>query len=164
MLTPNTKAPKENLLKYVAIIIGLILTIFLFKAIFPSGIAISRDPSEDTLNSIDTNIYNPQSSALYAEFSSNKVAFDKKYKDKTIEFEGEITKITNDSGCATVKIKVSENPFEYITCNNCPADEDKWSDEVSSVSVGQTVLIKGYYSAFSSSENTMFFYKCHILK
>ena len=160
MSTPQTKF---NTVKSLIIIVGVIILVFLFNTFFFFFIAVSREPSEDTFSSLDTSSYNLQSSVLYAEFISNKVAFDKKYKDEIIESEGEILKIANNSGCPTLKIKVSDNPFEDITCSNCPSDEDKWSDEVANVIVGQTVLIKGYYSDFSSSENTMFFYKCHIL-
>lgn len=81
-----------------------------------------------------------------------------------MEFEGEIVKISTDGNCATLAVKVTENPFEEISCGNCPADIDGWSDEVERVSVGQTVKIKGFYSSGISSDNTVYFYKCHILQ
>lgn len=162
MLTPNTKKPNNKLIKLLAIVIGLVFTIFFFKILFPNGVAANDTEYNNAL--IDTGSTYLQSESLYAEFESNKVAFDKKHKDKAIEFEGQIMKITNDWGCANIKIRVSDNPFEDISCSNCPSNTDKWSDEVAQVAVGQTVRIKGHYSDFSSSENSMSFYKCHIIQ
>lgn len=117
----------------------------------------------ESVDTTSTSLF-PRATDIYSEFESNKVAFDKKHKDELIEFEGEIVKISNDWGCAGIKIKVSDNPFEEITCSNCPAGVDKWSDEVANISVGQTVRIKGYYSDFSSGQYSMSFYKCHIIQ
>lgn len=117
----------------------------------------------EPVDTTNTSLF-PQATDLYSEFESNKVAFDKKHKDKLMEFEGEIIKISNDWGCARIKIRVADNPFEEITCGNCPAGKDKWSDEVANVSVGQTVRIKGYYADFSSGQYSMSFYKCHIIQ
>ncbi len=117
----------------------------------------------EPIGTINTSLIT-QAADLYSEFESNRVAFDKKHKDELLEFEGEIVKISNDWGCAGIKIKVSDNPFEEITCNNCPADVDKWSGEVANVSVGQTVRINGYYSDLTSGQYSMSFYKCHIIQ
>ncbi|MGM9476402.1 OB-fold protein [Pedobacter sp. GSP4] len=163
MLTPNTKKQSNNLFKLLAIVIGLVSTIFFFKIIFPNGAAVN-DAEYKNNAPIDTGSTYLQSESLYREFTSNKVAFDMKHKDKVIEFEGQIMKITNDWGCANIKIRVSDNPFEDISCGNCPSNTDKWSDEVAQVTVGQVVRIKGYYSDFSSSESSMSFYKCHIIQ
>lgn len=121
----------------------------------------------DTSKNFDSTIIEPlfpQAEDFFQEFKSNKVAFDKKYDDKLIEFEGEISDISTSWGCARMKVKAGESAFDVIECDNCPADEDKWSNEVEKVSVGQIVKIKGYYSAFSSESYYMSLYKCHIIQ
>lgn len=104
---------------------------------------------------------------VYDEYRSNRVAFDKKYNDKLIEFEGAVSEITNDYGCAGIKFKVTDENDQYIgyvDCSNCPASKDKWSNEIAQLQLGQTVRIRGYYSSSLSDSNNIDFYKCHIIK
>lgn len=103
-----------------------------------------------------------QATDLYEKYKSNRVAFNKEYNKKLIEFEGTITDITENSGCAWVKIKGSADGWQYISCGNCPENKDGWSKEVAQLQVGNTVRIKGYYSALSS-EYEMSFYNCHVI-
>lgn len=105
-----------------------------------------------------------QADELFSEYQSNKVAFDKKYDDKLLEFEGVISEISNPWDCARIKIRVYESSYEEISCSNCPAGVDKWADEIAEISVGQKVRIKGYYNGFSSGKYQMKLYKCHIIK
>jgi hypothetical protein len=137
-------------------------------ALFAFYIFLGKDDSTYTNNyveSIDTlSIDFPQAADIYWDYKSNKVAFDKKNKEKLMEFEGQISKISNEWGCAKVTLSATDNPYEEIICNNCPGDVDGWSKEVEKVRVGQTVKINGVYSANISSGSTMTFYKCHILE
>jgi len=129
-----------------------------------SGDYVSVDTTDyETLVDTTTTPQFPQATDFFQEFKSNKVAFDKEYDDKIIEFEGEISEITTSWGCAIIEIKAGSSAFDVIRCSNCPGTKDKWSKEVESVSVGQTVRIKGYYSAISSESYSMSLYKCHII-
>lgn len=106
----------------------------------------------------------PQAADLFQQYEDNKVVFDRQYDKKDIEFEGEISSISTEWGCAVIEIRAGESAFNVIKCVHCPAGEDKWSNEVANVSVGQIVRIKGYYSAFSSENGYMHLNKCHIIK
>lgn len=105
-----------------------------------------------------------QAQDMFDEYQNNKVAFDKKYADSILEFEGTISEISNDFNCASIKIVVGDNSLYAIHCNNCPEDIDGWSDEVSQVALGERVLIRGFYSNFSSDKYQMSFYKCNIVR
>jgi hypothetical protein len=93
----------------------------------------------------------------FSDFKTNKVAFDKNYKDQQIDFYGTITKIKNDYGCASIEIKVGDGIFDNISCTNCPESVDHWSNEVASTAVGREVRIRGIYSSSISNSYTMSF-------
>lgn len=133
-------------------------------------------PTEIKYDIADTTTITPQIQSapsflqianLYDDYRSNKVAFDKKYNDKVIEFEGSISEITNRYGCAGITFNITgedDARLGFATCSNCPADVDHWSNEVAKLSIGQKVKIKGFYSGDLSDGSSMFFYKCHVLK
>ncbi|MBB6273561.1 hypothetical protein HDF26_004021 [Pedobacter cryoconitis] len=133
-------------------------------------------PSEINDDVADTTSMSPQIQSepsflqianLYDDYRSNKVAFDKKYNDRAIEFEGSISEITNRYGCAGITFNITsgnDTNLGIVICNNCPADVDHWSNEVAKLNVGQKVKIKGFYSGNLSDGSSIFFYKCHVLK
>ena len=99
----------------------------------------------------------------FSDFHANKVLFDKNYNDEALDIHGVIKEINSQFGCASIELEVSSSAFYSIRCSNCPQGEDKWSNEVEKVIVGQDVHIRGKYSASSSSPYTLHLYKCHII-
>lgn len=162
--------------RIIVIVTTIIVTIVsalaydLYKKYNPSDEEVFQErlydlASENETEQVPSNFL--QIANLYDEGRSNRVAFDKKYDDKLIEFEGAISEISNDHGCARLKFKVNDENDQYIgyaECSNCPANEDKWSDEIAQLQIGQTVRVRGYYSGSLSSSDNISFYKCHILK
>lgn len=119
----------------------------------------------DTTNYTDQNFL--QIADLYVESLENRVAFDKKYDKKTIEFDGTITSISNDYGCAKITFSILNDENENmgdVECTNCRADVDRWSDQIAKLKLQDYVRVKGIYSASSSSKYSLNFYSCKIVK
>lgn len=87
------------------------------------------------------------------EFIKNKVAFDKNYGDAVIDIYGEISKITNDNGCATIIMQPLDDTFYRVVIFNCSSKV--WVEDVSKLEVGKSVHISGTYSSLNSSEYEM---------
>jgi hypothetical protein len=153
----NFKNNKTTIIIYIALIASGFFILYKFST--------HKSPEEIAFVNSDEQLPSNQYQSaenLFNDFKSNKVAFDRRHNDKLMEFQGTILKITNEWGCSSLIIQATDNPFETIFCNNCPADVDKWSDEVVKLTVGNQVTIKGYYSS-SSSESEMSFYKCRVI-
>lgn len=99
----------------------------------------------------------------FSEYHQNKVRFDKQYNKKLIDIYGEIKNISDDYGCAEI-ILATGNSFCEISATNCTYGTDKWSKEVENVNVGNTIHVRGYYSAAVSSNYTLSLYNCHIIE
>jgi hypothetical protein len=102
--------------------------------------------------------------AWFREYKSNKVVFDKNYKDRTIDIHGIIEEISTEWGCAVIKLDAGEGYFESIHLSNCPQNKDKWSKEVEQVVVGEEIHVRGKYNAFTSDNTTLDVHGCHIVK
>jgi hypothetical protein len=100
---------------------------------------------------------------IYSELVSNKVAFDMKYKGHRLDIFGVITRIKTDDDCAIVEFQTGNTGFDVISFDHCNQGKDSWVKEVSHVSVGASVHIRGVYSASSSTDYAMSLYDCHII-
>lgn len=95
---------------------------------------------------------------------ANPIAFDKKYLNAKMDIYGEIMEINDDSGCATVLLKVDDNPFSSITCSNCTSTgKDNWKKEVLPLAAGKYIHLRGDYIAEAWSQATMKMGNCHII-
>jgi len=96
---------------------------------------------------------------------ANPIAFDKDYLNAKMDIYGEIMEIKDDSGCATVLLKVNDNPFSNITCSNCtPSGKDNWRNEVLPLAAGKYIHLRGDYDSEAWNQATMKMLNCHIVK
>lgn len=159
----KSKPPLKEWLKIIIPAVALIILILILRQTFPDSFAPNdAEQNPEQIAAIDTTSAILQANDLFSDYARNKVAFDKKNNDKQIEFQGTIKEISNEWGCASIKIEVEQDRFYEIECSNCPEGVDKWAGEVAKVKVGDLVAIKGYYSASISGKYSMDFYKCRI--
>lgn len=114
-------------------ILGALLVLLLiiaavgFYALNMSGDSVENKVADHTITA----------SALYAEYSANENASNKKYIGKTIEITGSISELSEDQEGATVLMFTAPGAMEGVMCT---LDKDEQS---TALAVGQQVKLKG---------------------
>jgi len=83
---------------------------------------------------------------LHREGSENAIAAERKYKGQALEIRGTVLEVKRDYRGAYLSL---EGAPEFIGWIDCVSPNGDWEEQISSVSKGQTVTIRGEWDKWS---------------